>query len=383
MGISRGPVREAFRALEQAGLVATAKNRGVFVRQVSREEANEIYEVRAALEREIGALAAKRAKREHLERLRAIVKRMQAAGRKRDPDAYFPLNIEFHEVLAEAAGNRALAAHYRRVVNELNLYRREAITRNVDVIPVSTRGARRDRRGRDQGRRGARRAPALRARDQQPLAAPSKGQRGSMTSSMNKPAVTVNGTQYRWPDRPLVVVCIDGGDPAYFRRFLAEGAIPNIARFIQQGFSAVADGTMPSFTCPNNMSIITGTPASKHGISGNYYLDTDDRQADRDDRPGAAARRHDPVALRRRRRQGDLDHGEGQAAQAARQEPRRLEGQHQLLLRVRFKSKFERKRHRERARAHRHGAARHVLDGAVALRARGRHQAAGEPAPAT
>ena len=86
--------------------------------------------------------------------------------------------------------------------------------------------------------------------------------------------VTANGVQYRWPDRPLVVVCIDGGDPAYFRRFLADGAIPNVARFIKQGFSAVADGTMPSFTCPNNMSIITGTPASRHGISGNYYLDT-------------------------------------------------------------------------------------------------------------
>ena len=139
MGISRGPVREAFRALEQAGLVHTEKNRGVFVRQVSLEEANEIYEVRAALEGQIGRLAAQRAKPAHLERMRAIVKRMHAAGRKRDPDAYFPLNIEFHEVLAEAAANRALAMHYRRVVNELNLYRREAIQRNVEVIPHSTR----------------------------------------------------------------------------------------------------------------------------------------------------------------------------------------------------------------------------------------------------
>jgi len=86
--------------------------------------------------------------------------------------------------------------------------------------------------------------------------------------------VSVNGVQYRWPDRPLVVVCIDGGDPAYFRQFLGDGAIPSIARFVRQGFSAIADGTMPSFTCPNNMSIITGTPASRHGISGNYYLDT-------------------------------------------------------------------------------------------------------------
>jgi DNA-binding GntR family transcriptional regulator len=131
-------VREAFRALEQAGLVHTEKNRGVFVRQVSLEEANEIYEVRAALERQIGGLAAKRITREQIERLRGIVKRMQAAGRKRDPDAYFPLNIEFHEALAEAAGNRALAVHSRRVVNELNLYRRESITRNIDVIPIST-----------------------------------------------------------------------------------------------------------------------------------------------------------------------------------------------------------------------------------------------------
>jgi phosphonoacetate hydrolase len=69
------------------------------------------------------------------------------------------------------------------------------------------------------------------------------------------------------------VVCIDGGDPAYLERYLAEGAIPNIARFMREGFAATADGTVPSFTCPNNMSIITGTPASQHGISGNFYLD--------------------------------------------------------------------------------------------------------------
>ena len=139
MGISRGPVREAFRALEQAGLVHTQKNRGVFVRQVSVEEADEIYEVRAGLEAQIGRLAAQRISREQVEGLRDIVRRMQAVGRKRDPDASFPLNIEFHEALAAAARNRALAATYRRVVNELNLYRREAIRRDVEIIPLSTR----------------------------------------------------------------------------------------------------------------------------------------------------------------------------------------------------------------------------------------------------
>lgn len=68
-----------------------------------------------------------------------------------------------------------------------------------------------------------------------------------------------------------MVVCIDGGDPAYLHAYLADGAIPNIARFIREGFSTVVDGTVPSFTCPNNMSIITGTPAWGHGISGNFY----------------------------------------------------------------------------------------------------------------
>jgi phosphonoacetate hydrolase len=86
--------------------------------------------------------------------------------------------------------------------------------------------------------------------------------------------VLVNGTIYRWPHQPIVVVCIDGGDPAYLRQGIEQGFIPNIASFMERGFSAIADGTVPSFTCPNNMSIITGTPASKHGISGNYYLDT-------------------------------------------------------------------------------------------------------------
>ena len=95
-----------------------------------------------------------------------------------------------------------------------------------------------------------------------------------MDTKRSEIAVTVNGTRYGWPSQPVVVVCIDGGDPAYLRQALACGVVPNIDRFIETGFGAVADASMPSFTCPNNMSIITGTPTSAHGISGNYYLDT-------------------------------------------------------------------------------------------------------------
>ncbi len=137
--VSRGPVREAFRGLQQVGLVRTEKNRGVYVREISLSEASEIYEVRAALEAAIARLAAKRAKPEQVSSLRALVKRMQAAARLRDPDAYFPLNLEFHDTLAQAAGNAALLANYRRVIRELNLYRRATLARTVENIPIATR----------------------------------------------------------------------------------------------------------------------------------------------------------------------------------------------------------------------------------------------------
>ena len=90
---------------------------------------------------------------------------------------------------------------------------------------------------------------------------------------MEKTNVFLNGVTYRWPSRPVVVVCIDGGDPEYFERGFEAGIIPNIERFKNDGFYAVARGSMPSFTCPNNMSIVTGTEPEVHGISGNFYLD--------------------------------------------------------------------------------------------------------------
>jgi phosphonate utilization transcriptional regulator len=139
LGVSRGPVREAFRALDQAGLVRVEKNRGVFVRQVTLAEANEIYEVRAALEGLIGKLAARHIDAEEIEQLRAVVKKMIAQDRARKPEAYFALNVEFHDILARAARNGALLTHYRRVVNELDLYRRETISRSTENIPISTR----------------------------------------------------------------------------------------------------------------------------------------------------------------------------------------------------------------------------------------------------
>jgi len=90
---------------------------------------------------------------------------------------------------------------------------------------------------------------------------------------MTDKSIDLNGTAYTLPNRPVAVVCIDGGDPEYIDAGVRDGIIPNIERFMKDGFYTVAQGSMPSFTCPNNMSIVTGTEPVEHGISGNFYLD--------------------------------------------------------------------------------------------------------------
>jgi phosphonate utilization transcriptional regulator len=137
--VSRGPVREAFRALEQAGLVRTEKNRGVFVRSLTHFEADELYEVRAGLDALIGRLAAERCGPRQVQQLRELLRAMQRAGRSRSVDDYFPLNLRFHDLLAEFTGNASLVATYRRLVNELHLYRRETLAHGPGSFSTSTR----------------------------------------------------------------------------------------------------------------------------------------------------------------------------------------------------------------------------------------------------
>lgn len=91
--------------------------------------------------------------------------------------------------------------------------------------------------------------------------------------------VQLNGVRYCWPRRTVVVVCIDGGDPEYFDSGRSRGILPHIDGLMRDGFSATAQGTMPSFTCPNNMSLATGAPPAIHGVSGNFHLDRASGQA--------------------------------------------------------------------------------------------------------
>ncbi len=139
LNVSRGPVREAFRALEQAGLLRTEKNRGVFVRAISVEEADEIYELRAVLDEFVGRRLAEQITPEGLRELRALLESLTVASTAHDVDEYTRLNVALHERMVELTGNRKLLDTYRRLVKELTLFRREALSGSTAAMPNSTR----------------------------------------------------------------------------------------------------------------------------------------------------------------------------------------------------------------------------------------------------
>ena len=124
LGVSRGPLREAFRTLEESGLVRTEKNRGVFVRDVPLDEAIEIFDLRIAMEEWVGRRLAERILPASLAEIRALTADMERLGQAGDVRAYHLANLRFHDRLVELAGNRKLTTTYRRLIKELSLFRR-------------------------------------------------------------------------------------------------------------------------------------------------------------------------------------------------------------------------------------------------------------------
>ena len=88
-------------------------------------------------------------------------------------------------------------------------------------------------------------------------------------------SIEVNGRTYRLPERPVVVVCVDGCEPDYIAQAVAGGHMPWMRQVLARGSAVIADCVMPSFTNPNNLSIVTGVTPAVHGICGNYLYDVE------------------------------------------------------------------------------------------------------------
>lgn len=124
LGVSRGPVREACRQLERSKLVEFRTNRGMFVREISVQEAAQLYDIRASLFGLAGRLAAARLGERDAGTLRAKVERLEEAA---GMDGYYPLNVDLHRHLVALSGSPRLAELYDSVSKELHLFRRHGL----------------------------------------------------------------------------------------------------------------------------------------------------------------------------------------------------------------------------------------------------------------
>ena len=126
-GTSRGPLREACRALAQEGLLVAIPNRGVFVRELDLREALEVYDIRSALDELMGRLIAERASEAQIARLQDLVDEMDRAAGAHDLERYYPTNLEFHNSLLAYANNHRLERLYKSLIKELHLFRRKGL----------------------------------------------------------------------------------------------------------------------------------------------------------------------------------------------------------------------------------------------------------------
>lgn len=125
--VSRGPVREALRGLEKARLVEAKVNRGVYVRELSVEQALEISEMRGLLTGYACARLAASSTAEQRARLAQLIEAMAAAIEAGDAPAYYEHNLAFHDALMDYAGNARAKEMYDALVKESHLSRRKSL----------------------------------------------------------------------------------------------------------------------------------------------------------------------------------------------------------------------------------------------------------------
>lgn len=132
MGVSRGTVREAIRSLADSGLVDLVANRGAFVHETTLPEVRNLYELRGAIFAMACASAARRVasgeEKRLAKRLAANLEKMRRVHEENDTEKYYKLNIEFHDLLMQGAGNLRAKTIYDNLVKEMHLFRRRGLS---------------------------------------------------------------------------------------------------------------------------------------------------------------------------------------------------------------------------------------------------------------
>jgi DNA-binding GntR family transcriptional regulator len=132
--VSRGPVREACRALAELGFVHLIPNRGVFIKKLTKADAIEVYDLRAGLTGLASQLLAPMITAEHLDRLEGFVGEMEQAAESADFQRFYPINLEFHDYIVRATGNARLIKLYRGLVKEFHLFRTHGLVQRASLL---------------------------------------------------------------------------------------------------------------------------------------------------------------------------------------------------------------------------------------------------------
>ncbi len=122
--VSRGPVREATRALVKAGLLVSVPARGVYVRKMSDVEVGENYDVRALLTGLMCSRAAERRTEKQAQTLDRLVRNMDQAIASEQVAKYYEINLDFHELIGCAADHSCAHRLYNDLIRETHSLRR-------------------------------------------------------------------------------------------------------------------------------------------------------------------------------------------------------------------------------------------------------------------
>ncbi|HHP50800.1 MAG TPA: GntR family transcriptional regulator [Moorella mulderi] len=128
LGVSRTPVREAIRKLEQEGLVVIIPHKGAFVADLSMKDIADLFEVRAALESLAAALACERATEEELEEMERLLMEIGKGVEEENLEYTIEVDTKFHEVLYQASRNALLVKIINNLQEKIQTYRTTSLS---------------------------------------------------------------------------------------------------------------------------------------------------------------------------------------------------------------------------------------------------------------
>jgi DNA-binding GntR family transcriptional regulator len=128
-GISRTPMREAIKVLASEGLVTTKMNRGAYVTEVDRRDLEQIFTILSLLEGQAAKETALKATEDQLTQLDNLHHRLEKAAADRDLEQFFEVNVKFHELIQDIAGNKWMNGVIADLRKVLKLQRRDSLSR--------------------------------------------------------------------------------------------------------------------------------------------------------------------------------------------------------------------------------------------------------------